>query len=190
MAHPAAARQVGLAPRLLHLLDEPLAAPAELSHTGRRLGRLDDEEPLPSGKQRTAVAKARYAAAAKAKRAAQRDAEEEAKRAEERDAVGDREENILEAIHDASGSTIRTNSRRYSTLGPGPARDEAKRDIEADIERYVKVDIEHQAACGTTPRVPTCRCSCAAAAGCATPTRPRRWRRTAYVLAQTMVWFI
>ena len=91
---------------------------------------------------------------------------------------GDREENILEAIHDASGSTIRANSRRYSTLGPGPARDEAKRDIEADIERYVKVDIEHQAACGTTPRVPTCRCSCAAAAGCATPTRPRGWRRT------------
>ena len=43
VAHPAAARQVGLAPRLLHLLDEPLAAPAELSHTGRRLGRLDDE---------------------------------------------------------------------------------------------------------------------------------------------------
>ena len=53
----------------------------------------------------------------------------------------------MEATHDASGSTIRANSRRLATLLPGAARDEAKRDVEADIERYVEVGIENQAAC-------------------------------------------
>ena len=86
---PYAARIERMAERPLQPRSPGAANTPYVSHSPSGAAQ-QDEEPLPSGKQRTAVAKARYAAAAKAKRAAQRDAEEEAKRAEERDAVGER----------------------------------------------------------------------------------------------------
>lgn len=152
---PHAARIDAALNKRMRMAERPLqprtAAAANTPHVPHSppvTDQLDEENvPPPSGNQRTPVQKASYAEAAKAKRAAKSVAAAAAKRAAERDAVGDREENILEATHDASGSTIRANSRRIATLGPGPARDEAKRDIEADIDRYVKVEIESQAAC-------------------------------------------
>ena len=54
---------------------------------------------------------------------------------------------ILEAVHDASGSTITANSRRLRTLPPGKAREQARDDVAADIARYVDVPLEVQADC-------------------------------------------
>ena len=78
-----------------------------------------------------------------------RNAEQRAARQEQSELlpVDEKAEAALEATHDASGSTIRANSRRLATLLPGAVRDEAKRDVDADIHRCVEVGIENQAAC-------------------------------------------
>ena len=59
--------------------------------------------------------------------------------------VAEAELRTLEWVHDASGSAITANSRRLRTLPPGDARDQAKSDVAADIDRFVNVDLESRA---------------------------------------------
>jgi hypothetical protein len=95
-----------------------------------------DENTPPPGSGRSAVGRERNKNAQSARRAEARAATAEG-----------REDKHLEAMHDASGATIRANSRRLATVGAGPEREVVKRDVEADIKRYVEFDVENRAAC-------------------------------------------
>ena len=61
--------------------------------------------------------------------------------------VAEAELRTLEWVHDASGSVITANSRRLRTLPPGDARDVARRDVAADIDRFVDFDVAAKAEC-------------------------------------------
>jgi hypothetical protein len=132
-------------------LEPEMQTPAAAAQRGR--GRSRSATP-PNGRSRSRSEHERlqdveYSRRRRASSAGARDNERRRERAVEsaRARADVLVDTVLEAVHDASGSTITANSRRLRTLEDGPAREEARADVAADIARYVHVPRETQAAC-------------------------------------------